>query len=86
MTDLIRECLLDMPLSNMANRPEGMLAIRRDEVPEQVRPAVDAWVQAHGGTIAEEPLIVVHGGKTPTGGGGTRYYLLPPAALAAPQP
>jgi len=82
MTDLIRECLLDMPLSNMTNRPAGMLAIRREEVPEQVRPAVDAWVQAHGGSIAEEPLIVVHGGKTPTGGGGAKYYLLPPAVLA----
>ncbi len=81
MTDLIRECLLDMPLSNMTNRPEGMLAIRREEVPEQVRSAVDAWVQAHGGSIAEEPLIVVHGGKTPTGAGGAKYYLLPPAAL-----
>ncbi|MEA2191415.1 MAG: hypothetical protein QOI73_1536 [Solirubrobacteraceae bacterium] len=82
MTDLIRECLLDMPLSNMTNRPEGMLAIRRDDVPEQARAAVDAWVQAHGGTIAEEPLIVVHGGKTPAGGGGAKYYVLAPAALA----
>jgi len=83
MTDLIRECLLDMPLSNMTNRPEGMLAIRRDDVPEQARGAVDAWVREHGGTIAEEPLIVVHGGKTPAGGGGgAKYYVLAPAALA----
>jgi len=82
MTDLIRECLLDMPLSNMTNRPEGMLAIRRDDVPEEAREAVDAWVHAHGGTIAEEPLIVVHGGKTPAGGGGAKYYVLAPAALA----
>jgi len=82
MTDLIRECLLDMPLSNMTNRPEGMLAIRRDDVPEEARPAVDAWVQAHGGTISEEPLIVVHGGKTPAGGGGAKYYVLAPPALA----
>jgi len=67
--DLIRECLLDTPLSNMTNRPQGMLAIRRDDVPEEVRPAVDAWVQERGGTISEEPLIVGHGGKTPTGGG-----------------
>jgi len=85
MTDLIRECLLDMPLSNMTNRPEGMLAIRRDDVPEQVRTVVDTWVQAHGGTIQEEPLIVVHGGKTPSGGGGAKYYVLPPAALRAPE-
>jgi len=39
-------------------------------------------VHAHGGSIAEEPLIVVHGGKTPTGARGAKYYLLPPAALA----
>jgi len=82
MTDLIRECLLDMPLSNMTNRPEGMLAIRRDDVPEEARGAVDAWVRDHGGTIVEEPLIVVHGGKTPAGGGGAKYYVLAPAALA----
>jgi hypothetical protein len=84
MTDLIRECLLDMPLSNMTNRPEGMLAIRRDDVPEEVREVVDTWVQGHGGSIQEEPLIVVHGGKTPAGGGGAKYYVLPPAALQAP--
>lgn len=83
MPDLIRECLLDMPLSNMANRPEGMLAITRADVPEEVRPAVDAWVRDHGGQIAEEPLIVVQGGKTPPGGGGKQFYVLPPAALAA---
>jgi hypothetical protein len=85
MTDLIRECLLDMPLSNMTNRPEGMLAIRRDDVPEEVRPVVDDWVEAHGGAIQEEPLIVVHGGKTPAGGGGAKYYVLPPAALKPPE-
>jgi len=84
MPDLIRECLLDMPLSNMTNRPEGMLAIRRDDVPEDVRPIVDTWVEAHGGEIAEEPLIVVHGGKTPSGGGGAKYYVLPPIALHEP--
>jgi hypothetical protein len=83
MTDLIRECLLDMPLSNMTNRPEGMLAIRRDDVPEEVRGVVDEWVQAHGGRIAEEPLIVVHGGRTPPGGGGAKYYVLPPSALTS---
>ena len=82
MADLIRECLLDMPLSDMANRPEGMLAIRRRDVPEEYRPMVDSWVQARGGRVEEEPLIVVHGGKTPAGGGGAQYYVLPPAALA----
>jgi len=86
MTDLIRECLLDMPLSNMTNRPEGMLAISRDDVPEDYRTMVDAWVQAHGGSVTEEPLIVVHGGKTPAGGGGKKYYVLAPEALAEPQP
>jgi hypothetical protein len=84
MTDLIRECLLDMPLSNMTSRPQGMLAIRRDDVPEEVRPIVDTWVEDHGGHIAEEPLIVVHGGKTPAGGGGAKYYVLAPAALQPP--
>jgi hypothetical protein len=83
MTDLIRECLLDMPLSNMTNRPEGMLAIRREDVPEEVRSVVDAWVEEHGGRIAEEPLIVVHGGKTPPAGGGAKYYVLPPSALTS---
>jgi hypothetical protein len=83
MTDLIRECLLDMPLSNMTNRPEGMIAIRRDDVPEEYRAMVDAWVQEHGGQVAEEPLILVQGGKSPPGGGGAKYYVLPPAALAA---
>jgi hypothetical protein len=84
MTDLIRECLLDTPLANMTNRPEGMVAIRRDDVPEDYREMVDAWVQQHGGHVAEEPLIVVHGGKTPAGGGGAKYWVLPPAALAPP--
>ena len=84
MTDLIRECLLDMPLSNMTNRPEGMVAIRRQDVPEPYREMVDSWVDAHGGRIEEEPLIVVHGGKTPPGGGGAQYYVLPPEALAPP--
>jgi len=82
MTDLIRECLLDMPLSNVANRPEGMVAIRRADVPEDYRPMVDSWVEAHGGRIEEEPLIVVHGGKTPAGGGGQKFYALVPEALA----
>ena len=82
MTDLIRECLLDMPLSNMTNRPEGMIAIRCQDVPEEYRPMVDTWVEAHGGGVVEEPLIVVHGGKTPAGGGGAKYWVLPPEALA----
>jgi hypothetical protein len=84
MTDLIRECLLDTPLANMTNRPEGMVAIRRDDVPEDYRAMVDSWVAQHGGHVAEEPLIVVHGGKTPPGGGGAKYWVLPPAALAPP--
>ena len=84
MTDLIRECLLDMPLSNMTNRPEGMLSISRDDVPADYREMVDAWVASHGGHIAEEPLIIVHGGKTPAGGGGKQYYVLPPESLAEP--
>ena len=66
----------------MANRPEGMVAIRRQDVPEEYRADGRRVGRAHGGRIEEEPLIVVHGGKTPAGGGGAQYYVLPPEALA----
>lgn len=81
MADLIQECLLDLPLTDFASRPEGMLAIRRDDVPAEYREMVDRWVQMHDGRVEEEPLIVVHGGKSPGGGGGAKYYVLPPQAL-----
>jgi len=79
--DPIRELLLDLPLRDMPQRPEGMLAIRRSEVPEGRLDDADAWVQAHGGRIVHEPLIVVHGGKSPDGPPGEAFYALPPTAF-----
>jgi hypothetical protein len=81
--DAIRELLLDLPLRDMPQRPEGMLAIRRGDVPEDRRHDADAWVQAHGGHISHEPLIVVHGGKSPDGPPGEAFYALPPTAFTA---
>jgi hypothetical protein len=81
--DAIRELLLDLPLRDMPQRPEGMLAIRRSDVPAERRDDVDAWVQARGGHIGHEPLIVVHGGKSPDSGPpGEAFYALPPTAFA----
>jgi len=81
-TDEIRELLLDLPLRDMPQRPERMLAIRRSDVPASRRADADAWVQAHGGHIGHEPLIVVHGGKSPKSGPpGEPFYALPPAAF-----
>jgi hypothetical protein len=81
MSDPIRELLADLPLANMAERPEGMLAIRCSDVPEAERQATDAWVEAHGGHIASNPLFVVHNGKSPDGPGGEAFYVLPPSAF-----
>lgn len=82
--DEIRELLLDLPLRDMPQRPEGMLAIRRSDVPEARREETDAWVKAHGGKICHEPLIVVHGGKSPDGGPlGEAFYAIAPAAFVA---
>jgi hypothetical protein len=72
--DAIRELLLDLPLRDIAQRPEGMLAIRRCD-------DVDAWVLGHGGQISHEPLIVAHGGKSPEGPPGEAFYAIPPAAF-----
>jgi hypothetical protein len=79
--DAIRELLLDLPLRDITQRPEGMLAIRRFDVPEDRRDDVDAWVLGHGGQIRHEPLIVVHGGKSPAGPPGEAFYAIPPAAF-----
>ncbi len=81
MSDTIRELLADLPLANMAERPEGMLAIRCADVPEAQRASVDAWVEAHGGHVVREPLFKVHNGKTPDNPGGQSFYVLPPAAF-----
>jgi hypothetical protein len=83
MSDAIREIMADLPLSTMNQRPEGMLAIRRDEVPEPYHARVDAWVEAHGGRIAYDVLFTVHGGTTPDMPGGDAYYVLPPSAFKA---
>jgi hypothetical protein len=84
MSDPIRELLADLPLANMIQRPEGMLAIRRSEVPEDQQAAVDAWVESHGGAVARDALFQVHNGKTPDlPGTGDAFYVLPPAAFSA---
>jgi hypothetical protein len=80
--DEIRELLLDLPLVDGPGRPQGMLAMRRSDVPEDVRDETDAWVQAHGGQIGEVPLIEVIGGRSPKSGPpGEMYYALAPAAF-----
>ncbi len=80
----IRELLLDLPLLDVEDRPEGMVVIRRTDVPEDRREEADAWVVGHGGLLGHAPLIVVHGGKSPNGSpAGEAYYALPPAAFVA---
>ena len=78
----IREILLDLPLLDVEDRPEGMIVMRRSDVPEARREEADAWVVEHGGLIGHAPLIVVHGGTSPSDSpAGEAYYALPPAAL-----
>lgn len=80
--DSIREILLDLPLLDLEDRPEGMIVMRRTDVPEARRDDADEWVVEHGGLIGHAPLIVVHGGTSPNGSPpGEAYYALPPAAL-----
>ena len=81
MTDRIRELLVDLPLASMADRPEGMIAIRRADVPESDHAGVDAWVEAHGGRVTRQALFKVHNGKTPDSPGGEAFYVIPPAAF-----
>ncbi|HEY5197201.1 MAG TPA: hypothetical protein VIJ51_09265 [Solirubrobacteraceae bacterium] len=83
MADPIREIMADLPLAAMNQRPEGMLAIRRSEVPEAYQPAVDEWVEAHGGRIASDALFRVHNGTTPDLPGGDEFYVLPPSAFTS---
>jgi len=83
MTDMIRDIFLDMPIVDMPNRPEGMVAFMRSEVPDQYKPMVDEWVQGRGGEVVVIPLIQVHGGKSPESSPESDgYYVLPPSALA----
>lgn len=86
MSDVIsiREVLLDLPLVQTDDRPEGMIVMRRDDVPEDRREEADAWVVAHGGQIGEKPIFEVIGGKTPKSApGSAAFYALPPAAFVA---
>ncbi|HEX3873705.1 MAG TPA: hypothetical protein VHW26_06140 [Solirubrobacteraceae bacterium] len=81
MSDPIREIMADLPLATMNQRPEGMLAIRRSDVPEPYQERVDAWVESNGGRIAYDILFKVYNGKTPDAPGGDAYYVLPPSAF-----
>ncbi|HWC28305.1 MAG TPA: hypothetical protein VG474_17065 [Solirubrobacteraceae bacterium] len=84
MSDDIREILLDLPLVDTPDRPEGMLVLRRSEVPAERREEADRFVVSNGGMIGEKPLFEVIGGTTPAGGAATEtFYALPPAALVA---
>ncbi len=84
MPDDIRELILDLPLVDTPDRPEGTIVIRRTDVPEERRQEADEFVVANGGMIGEKPLLEVIGGKTPAGGAASEtFYALPPAALVA---
>jgi hypothetical protein len=85
MPDEIREVLLDLQLIDTPDRPEGMVVLRRSDVPEDRREEADEFVTSHGGLIGHKPLLEVIGGKTPEGGSASEsFYALPPAALVAP--
>jgi hypothetical protein len=82
MAETFQSILRDMPIVDPPGRPEGMLAYMRSEVPDEFKPAVDAWVEEKGGDVVPVPLIKVHGGTTPESGPESDgYYWLPPAAL-----
>jgi hypothetical protein len=84
MSDDIREILLDLPLVDTPDRPEGMIVIRRSDVPEDRRSEADDFVLSNGGQIGQKPLFEVIGGITPEGGAGSEtFYAVPPAALVA---
>ena len=85
MSDEIREILLDLPLVQTDDRPEGMVVLNRADVPEERRQEADDYVLANGGLIGQTPLFEVIGGVTPEGGpASASFYALPPAALVAP--
>jgi hypothetical protein len=81
MSDPILELLADLPLAAMTDRPEGMLSIRRSDVPEAEQGSVDAWVEQHGGRVAHESLFKVHNGKAPESPAGEAFYVIPPSAF-----
>ncbi len=86
MSDHIRELLLDLPLVQTEDRPEGMLVLSRADVPDERRQEADDYVLSNGGLIGQKPLFEVIGGVTPEGGpAAASFYALPPAALVAPE-
>ena len=83
MTD-IREVLLDLQLVQTDDRPEGMIVLRRGDVPPERREEADAFVIEHGGLLGSKPVFEVIGGVTPQGAAASEtFYALPPAALVA---
>jgi hypothetical protein len=87
MADPVRDIFLDMPVVDPPNRPDGMLAFMRSEVPPEYREWVDGWVESNGGQVIVEPLIQVHGGTSPQSGPASDgFYALPPAALKGDEP
>ena len=84
MTVEIRELILDLPLVDTPDRPEGTIVIRRSDVPEDRRREADEFVIANGGQIGTKPLLEVIGGKTPEGAAAAEtFYAVPIAALVA---
>ena len=84
MSDEIREILLDLPLVQTDDRPDGMIVLNASDLPEDRRAEAEAFVAAHGGLVGHRPLFEVIGGTTPEGGGASgTFYALPPAALVA---
>ncbi len=85
MSDDIREVLLDLPLVQTDDRPEGMIVLNAGALPAERRAEADAFVAANGGLIGEKPMFEVIGGKSPDGGPPAAvFYALPPAALVPP--
>jgi hypothetical protein len=86
MSDDIRELILDLPLIDTPDRPEGTIVVRRTDVPEERRREADEFVISNGGQIGQKPLFEVIGGKTPAGGAvNETFYAVPVAALVAQQ-
>ncbi len=82
MAEDIKELLLDLPLIDTPDRPEGMLVIRRADVPEDRRAEADEFVAANGGMVGHKPLLEVIGGKTPAGGTASEtFYAVPLTAF-----
>ena len=84
MSEDIRELILDLPLVDTPDRPEGTIVIRRTDVPEERRREADEFVISNGGQIGQKPLFEVIGGITPEGAAASEpFYAVPPAALVA---